>query len=276
MTSIREVRAYWEKHPLYSFEVEGSKKGDPEYFKTIDRFKRENIERFAFDYWAFKSFAGKEVLDDGCGPGWLTVNYAKSGANVTAIDLTSQAVRLTRQYLDLEGLSAKVYQASAEALPFPDNTFDLVVSSGVLHHTEDTLKAFLEAARVLRPGGEAKITLYHKGILHRPVIFPFVRFVMKALSVRHPGADMARNARSVDDFIRMYDGSDNPIGRGNTTNGWRHLLRKSGFRPYAWELHFFPKRFLPFHNLVPTFLHRWLDQTMGTMIYFSCRKPARL
>jgi len=275
MPSIQEVRSYWEEHPLYSFEVEGCRLGDPEYFKTIDRFKREDIERFALDYWAFEDYAGKEVLDDGCGPGWLTVSYAKGGANVTAIDLTSQAVDLTRTYLDIEGLSANVRRASAEDLPFPDNTFDLVASSGVLHHTEDTLKAFREAARVLRPGGIAKITLYHKGILHRPVVFPLVRFAMKVLGIRHPAADMARKAQSVDDFIRMYDGSGNPIGRGNTTNGWRHRLRESGLRPFAWELHFFPRRFLPFSGLLPNFMHRCLDQSAGTMIYFSCRKTSR-
>jgi SAM-dependent methyltransferase len=50
----------------------------------------------------------------------------------------------------------------AENLSFPDNTFDVVYSWGVLHHSPDTERAVSEVYRVLKPGGEAKIMIYHK------------------------------------------------------------------------------------------------------------------
>ena len=81
-------------------------------------------------YWDCARFRGRSVLDVGCGPGWLTVQYAAAGANVTAVDLTPRAVELCRRHLEYRGLSAAVQTGNAEELPFPDDAFDLVVASG--------------------------------------------------------------------------------------------------------------------------------------------------
>src|SRR5581483_12177691 len=75
---------------------------------------------------------------------------------------TEAAVDLVRRRLALEALEADVRVADAEALGFPDESFDLVYSWGVLHHTPDTEQALAEIRRVLRPGGEARIMLYSR------------------------------------------------------------------------------------------------------------------
>ena len=147
---LDRVREYWQEHPLFSYEL--SQPGSPEFFDQLDDLKRNDIERFTQSYWSFEQFRGKNVLDVGCGPGWLTVKYAEAGANVRSIDLTPRAVELARRFLALRGLSAVVSEANAEHLPFEDGAFDLVVSSGVIHHTADIPAAFRECQRVLKPG----------------------------------------------------------------------------------------------------------------------------
>jgi len=268
---VKAVQSYWESHPLFSYEFE--EPGSPRFFDELDRVKREDVERFAMKYWDFPGWRGKSVLDIGCGPGWVTVQYAAAGARVSSIDLTNAAVDLCRKHLAYRGLAADVRQGNAEALSFPDCHFDMVFSSGVLHHTPDTQKALRESFRVLKPGGVAKITLYRLGILHRPAVFGATRLIMKALGVRHPGADLGREAASVADFIRQYDGRDNPIGIAKSDGDWTADLEAAGYRVHARELHFFPKRFVPAGKVMPAFVHHALDAAVGTMAYFHLTKP---
>jgi SAM-dependent methyltransferase len=78
------------------------------------------------------------------------------------VDLTPSAVEHTRRRLELYGFDSRLQVADAEKLPFESNQFDLVYSWGVLHHTPDTHQAIDEVWRVLRPGGVARIMIYHK------------------------------------------------------------------------------------------------------------------
>jgi SAM-dependent methyltransferase len=270
MPTVEDVRKYWDKHPLYSHEL--AKPGSKEYFDEVDRIKAVDVEPYSLHYWEFDKYKGKQVLDVGCGPGWLTVQYARAGAQVTAVDLTPQAVALAKKFLEYRGLTATVQEGNAEQLPFPDNSFDLVASSGVLHHTPDTPRAIRECFRVLRPNGTAKLTFYYRGFLHSRLMFPFTRLAMRAAGVKHPGADLAKDASDVDTFIRQYDGAQNPVGIGHTIPGWIDVLQKAGFTVEGHERHFFPRRFVPFQAIVPGFVHHFLDVTVGTMVYFHLKK----
>ena len=102
------------------------------------------------------------VLEVGCGLGTDGAQFAKAGANYTGIDLTDAAVDLARRRFELFQLPGTFRVADAERLDFPDNTFDIVYSHGVLHHTPDTAAAVREIHRVLRPGGKAVVMLYHR------------------------------------------------------------------------------------------------------------------
>ncbi len=270
MTDLLQVRQYWQEHPLHSFEL--GELGTPLFFENLDRIKKGDIEKYAIRFFDFNNFAGKKVLDVGCGPGWFTVQYALGGAQVTSIDLTPCAVELTQKHLAYKNLTAQVQEANAETLPFEDEKFDLVISLGVLHHTPKTLQALGECFRVLKPGGNAKIALYQKGILLHPQVFRFVRKIMQILGVKHPGADLSKTANNIDEFIRQYDGVGNPPGIAKTVKEWKQEMRQVGFDVKGHELHYFPKRFIPLRRWIPDFVHEKLDRYFGTLVYFKLEK----
>jgi len=115
------------------------------------------------------TLAGKRVLEVGPGAGGHSALFARHGAVMSSADITFDRARATQAKFQLMGGRAtgcKAMQADAEALPLADDTFDIVYSNGVLHHTLDTARAIDEVYRVLKPGGQAVIMLYCKSSWH--------------------------------------------------------------------------------------------------------------
>lgn len=154
------VKSYWEAQPC-----ETDRALSPahtfEYFEEIER-ARYTTQPFIHSFAQFTCWRGQHVLEIGCGAGTDSLQFARAGAILSAVDLTAAAVALTRERLALNDLSGEIQQGDAENLPFPDNHFDLVYSWGVLHHTPDTERAFDETFRVLKPGGRIVIMLYNR------------------------------------------------------------------------------------------------------------------
>lgn len=134
-----------------------------------DRQFEESVELFAARHqrWGIDLdwFKGKACLDAGCGGGRYLVALARLGAKeVIGIDIGERNVTVANERLQQRGLDqAKAIQASVLGIPFADNRFDYVVSSGVIHHTPDPKKSFGELIRVLRPGGKLFLSVYGKG-----------------------------------------------------------------------------------------------------------------
>jgi SAM-dependent methyltransferase len=212
------------------------------------------------------------VLDIGCGVGWYSIQYAKANAHVFAIDISSKTINIAKKIIEHLGLKINLSQGNAENIEYPDEYFDLIISNGVLHHTPNCKAAINETFRVLKPGGIAKLTFYRKGILHNPLCWPILRTIMYLLKVKHPGSDLALCSKNVDDFIRQYDGSSNPVGIGKKNMDWVKILEETGYNIKKIENHYFPKRFMPFNKYIPEFGHRILDKYFGTMVYFSLVK----
>ena len=124
--------------------------------------KRYELEPYIADFARFEEARGSVVLEIGVGLGADHQKFAQAGAQLHGIDLTQRAVDHTRTRLAQFGVSSDLMVGDAENLAFPDGTFDLVYSWGVLHHSPDTPKAIGEVHRVLRAGGAARIMIYHK------------------------------------------------------------------------------------------------------------------
>jgi ubiquinone/menaquinone biosynthesis C-methylase UbiE len=153
-----EVRGFWSRTPCGSWDA-SAPEGTKEYYDQIEA-RRYELEPFIHQYAQFSRAAGQDVLEIGVGVGTDHMQFARAGARLHGIDLTERGVDLVGRRLALEGLSSDLHVGDAESLPFPDNSFDVVYSWGVLHHTPDTARAVAEAVRVLRPGGRLCMMVY--------------------------------------------------------------------------------------------------------------------
>lgn len=143
--------------------------GEALYLSDADRVgfatqaeARYALEPYILEFAGFSTAKGKQVLEIGVGLGADHQKFAEAGAALSGIDLTKRAVEYTKRRLAAFGLSSNLAVGDAENLGFPSDSFDVVYSWGVLHHSPDTPKAFSEVWRVLKPGGTARIMIYYK------------------------------------------------------------------------------------------------------------------
>jgi ubiquinone/menaquinone biosynthesis C-methylase UbiE len=114
----------------------------------------------------FGRHAGHKVLEIGGGLGTDLSQFARNGAIVTDLDLSAGHLDHARENFALRGLTGEFVHHDAETLPFPDNTFDVVYTNGVIHHTPNTLRVVGEIRRVLKPGGKAIVMMYAEHSWH--------------------------------------------------------------------------------------------------------------
>ena len=110
---------------------------------------------------------GSKILELGCGTGYYSIGLAKSGFEITGIDLSDSAIEIVRKKAVEQNIDSGSFQVmNAESLMFPDKHFDLVFGSGILHHL-NLSKVLPEISRVLSPYGEA---VFYEPLGHNPFI----------------------------------------------------------------------------------------------------------
>jgi 2-polyprenyl-3-methyl-5-hydroxy-6-metoxy-1,4-benzoquinol methylase len=144
-------------------------KFSPEWFEEADRrfifgsrLFAHNIEPFD-KIIPFSDLRGKRVLEIGCGMGLHSELMARAGAEVVAIDISETSVAASKLRFESKQLDIEVHNSDAVQLDFPAESFDFVWSWGVIHHSAYTGKIVQEISRVLRPGGQARVMVYHLG-----------------------------------------------------------------------------------------------------------------
>ncbi len=157
----KQVHDFWNKSACGTFLVD-KEKFTKEYFEELEEIRyRMQPEIHAFAQ--FSRAYGKRVLEVGVGAGTDFLQWVRSGAKAYGIDLTEEAIEHVKHRLQLYNLEAEGYViADSENLPFDNNTFDIVYSWGVIHHTPNTQKALQEIIRVCKPGGIIKVMIYHR------------------------------------------------------------------------------------------------------------------
>lgn len=161
----RRAREQWGQDPCGAEHAREHEFGTREFFDAVERHRYEEYAPWMPRVMGFNDFKGQRLLEVGCGMGSDLLQFARGGARCTGVDLTPRSIEITRHRFALYGERGEFLLSDGEHLPFADESFDVVYSNGVLHHTPDTAGAVKEVHRVLRPGGTAKVMLYHKNSL---------------------------------------------------------------------------------------------------------------
>ena len=160
MATIDEVRAYWQQH-IHDLEITRHPVGSRGFFDDLDQYHFEKLHHL-LELVDFDGWRGRDVLEVGCGAGVDLARFAKGGARVTGVDLTTSAIELARTNFAQQGLGGQFEVADGEHLPFADNSFDLVFAHGVVQYTADPQQLVNECHRVLKPGGQAVFQVYNR------------------------------------------------------------------------------------------------------------------
>jgi SAM-dependent methyltransferase len=219
------VREYWNTHPCGT-QFTDLEWGSRAFFDEVERF-RYRVQPFMHTMIGFDRYADKDLLEIGCGLGTDLLQFARGGARVTGIDLTPASIDLVKRRFQLYGLPVDARVADAEDLPFEDGRFDVVYSFGVLHHTPNTQRAIDEVHRVLKPGGECIVMLYHRRSLYTMVGTPLYAIARHLGGSRGEGSETAElhAGSTVEDWVRRYDGAANPLGKAYTRAEARSMFR---------------------------------------------------
>jgi 2-polyprenyl-3-methyl-5-hydroxy-6-metoxy-1,4-benzoquinol methylase len=162
--SVERVREYWNNRPCnirHSPRTVGSR----EYFDDVQArkyFVEPHIPLFA----EFARWAGKKVLEIGCGIGTDTISFARAGAEVTAAELSEKSLELARQRASVYALEDRItfHHGNAEELTefVPAQPHDLVYSFGVIHHSPHPARIIAEARAYIEPGATLKLMVYNR------------------------------------------------------------------------------------------------------------------
>ncbi len=251
---IEQVREYWDRRPCnirHSTKPPGSR----EYFDEVERrkyFVEPHIPGFA----EFPRWQNKRVLEIGCGIGTDTINFARHGARVTAVDLSEKSLEMARRRAEVFGLEDRIrfFQGSAEQLEqvVPPEPFDLVYSFGVIHHTPHPERVLEQLRKYVQAGSTVKIMVYH-------------RYSWKVLWIlmTYGKCQFWRLAELVARYSEAETGC--PVTYSYSKSELRGLMERSGFRVKRIRAeHIFPYRIRDYvqYRYIKEWYFRWLPETV--------------
>lgn len=162
---ITAVREYWDRRPC-NLRHSPAPIGTREYFEQVEQRKylvEPHIPAFA----DFPRWVGRRVLEIGCGLGTDTLNFARAGARVTAVDLSERSLELARQRAGMFGVGDRVRFVAADAERLSQfvqpEPYDLVYSFGVIHHSPHPERILREIrTHFVHASSTLKVMVYHR------------------------------------------------------------------------------------------------------------------
>lgn len=157
-----EAIKQWEHDPCGFCAAKEEELYTKTFYEHIDQNRYKEYAPWFKDAIGFEQYKNKKILEVGFGMGTDLFQFALGGNEIHGIDLVPAHLKIASKRFELYNIPAILQIGDAEAIPYSDNTFDVVYSFGVIHHTPNTQKAINEIYRVLKNGGEAIIGVYHK------------------------------------------------------------------------------------------------------------------
>ena len=253
--SIEAVRGYWDRRPC-NVRHSPAPLGSREYFDQVEArryFVEPHIRRFA----EFERWRNKRVLEVGCGIGTDTINFARAGAIVTAVDLSAESLALARQRARVYGFEDRItfYEANAECLTeqVPVEPYDLVYSFGVIHHTPHPDQAVAQLRQYMSKGSTAKVMIYHRR-----------SWKVAGIVLREGGGRFWRLDRLVAENSEAQTGC--PVTYTYGRDEGRALLERHGLRVLQTEVdHIFPYKVADYVQY--RYRRQWWFQLMPPPIF---------
>ncbi|MEM6552767.1 MAG: class I SAM-dependent methyltransferase [Planctomycetota bacterium] len=272
-TPIAAVADYWNRRPCnirHSPEPVGTRA----YFDQV-RDRKYRIEPHIPGFADFPAWAGKRVLEVGCGIGTDTMSFAQAGADVTAVDLSEASIELAQRRASVYGMTDRVrfVRGDAEQLGtlVGDTGFDLVYSFGVIHHTPNPGAVLEQARRIIRPGGTLKVMVYH-------------RYATKVLGI------LAGRGFRVWDLDRLIAEQSEaqtgcPVTYSYTRESARDLIESAGFTAKSIDIdHIFPYRIKEYvkyqyrkrmpWRVMPASVFRGIERRFGWHVLVTAKAPS--
>jgi len=272
-TLKERVKEHWEREACGTRYASATDR--KRFFDEISS-ARYTLEPYIPAFADFPGARGKAILEIGVGAGADFQNWCSHAFHATGVDLTEKAIALTKERLELKSISPDRYalqNADAENLPFDAESFDLVYSWGVLHHTPDTRRAFREVFRVLKPGGVVKAMIYH---------VPSWGGLMLYLR-----CGLARGKFNLTMKEAIFDDLESPGTKAYTVDEARGLLVEAGFEQIRASAKLAPGDLLtikpskkysaPIYRLIWRVYPRWLVRLIGNRyglgLLIEAKKP---
>lgn len=299
---LSEVYGFWNTEACGTH-LAKSKRLSREFYQEYSRL-RYDVEWHIPLLVPFADAEGKKVLEIGCGNGTDGVMFALAGADYTGVDLTPAAVEATRIHFECLGLRGIFQVENAEKLTFADESFDFIYSHGVLHHTPNPSVTFAEVFRVLKPGGQAVLMLYHKhsfnyyvrilGYMRARVLFQILTRLGQFSADRSHLTERLKGVRGntaglvwrthYENFLRFgwsylraknfvhhaTDGPECPIAFVYTAKSVQRAF--SQFCSVKTRVAHFPMRKHQFTKWMPFALERWMASRIGWYLFVYLTK----
>lgn len=165
--------------------------------ESLARFDRAYLDIYPYleRYLPWRSH--ERLLEIGLGYGTVGQLLAQRGLDYHGLDISPGPVGMMVHRLDMLGVADaadRVNEGSALSIPHPDESFDVVVSIGCLHHTGDLAGTIREVQRVLRPSGEAMVMLYNRHSFRQVVMLPAMELKRGLWRDRDKRAEFVRAA----------------------------------------------------------------------------------
>jgi 2-polyprenyl-3-methyl-5-hydroxy-6-metoxy-1,4-benzoquinol methylase len=162
--AISKVEQFWDRRPC-NIRHSTKEVGSEDYFNEVEK-RKYFVEPHIPEFAQFEQWAGKTVLEIGCGIGTDTINFARHGARVTAVDLSVKSLDLARQRARVFKLEDRIdfYQGNCQDLSalIPHKKYDLLYSFGVIHHTPNPPRALRQIKAFMGPQSELRLMVYSK------------------------------------------------------------------------------------------------------------------